>query len=225
MLCQCKSAGQGQGIPGHYRSQRSKSTLLKLFWDWLPPIQRYTDIQEEPEKSSRDYGLCPPIHQLSPGFSHKCGKTVLMGRLSGKIPMFPKYTKEDIDITHTLMEKLEIYHLRNRQISQLSGGQFQRALNARARPPGPGYSSWTSLPPAWIPGKIPYILYIGGTKPGHDHHHGYHDMGAISTHVESLACLTGGILSWRSELSEDLINAIHGCPVDIIAHGTIPIES
>lgn len=55
----------------------------------------------------------------------------LMGRLPHK-NVFERYSKRDKEIALESLEKLEIAHLQNRQISQLSGGQQQRVFIARA---------------------------------------------------------------------------------------------
>ena len=132
-------------------------------------------------------GYVPQFTSFHRDFPISVEETVLMGRLSGKIPMFHKYTKEDIDITHTLMEKLEIYHLRNRQIGQLSGGQFQRALIARPYHQAqdtPGRRAYCQPDNE----AKSYIYLYCGTKPGHDHH-GYPRQGSHIHPCGILACL------------------------------------
>lgn len=202
-----------------------KSTLLKAILGLVTPYSG--DIRifgKSPKKAHGIMGYVPQFTSFHRDFPISVEETVLMGRLSGKIPMFHKYTKEDIDITHTLMEKLEIYHLRNRQIGQLSGGQFQRALIARALTTRPRILLLDE-PTASLDTEAKSHIYSILVELNQDMTiiMVTHDMGAISTHVESLACLNRELFyHGRSELSEDLINAIHGCPVDIIAHGTIP---
>jgi manganese/zinc/iron transport system ATP- binding protein len=58
-------------------------------------------------------------------------EVVLMGRYV-HLGLLKRPSKQDKEITINALKKLNIYHLRNRQISELSGGQQQRVLIARA---------------------------------------------------------------------------------------------
>jgi len=58
-------------------------------------------------------------------------EVVLMGRYV-HIGLLKRPSKEDKEITINALKKLNLYYLRNRQISELSGGQQQRVLIARA---------------------------------------------------------------------------------------------
>jgi zinc transport system ATP-binding protein len=47
-----------------------------------------------------------------------------------------------------------------------------------------------------------------------------HDIGAISRHVRSVACLNRRLYAHPSrELTPELLEATYGCPIDLIAHG------
>jgi len=58
-------------------------------------------------------------------------EVVLMGRYV-HIGLLKRPSKEDKEIAINALKKLNLYYLRNRQISELSGGQQQRVLIARA---------------------------------------------------------------------------------------------
>ncbi len=58
-------------------------------------------------------------------------EVVLMGRYV-HLGLLKRPSKEDKEIAINALKKLNLYHLRNRQISELSGGQQQRVLIARA---------------------------------------------------------------------------------------------
>ncbi|NLJ67091.1 MAG: ABC transporter ATP-binding protein [Clostridiales bacterium] len=202
-----------------------KSTLLKAILGLVTPYSGDIRILgRSPKRAHGIMGYVPQFTSFHRDFPISVEETVLMGRLSGRIPFFHKYSREDMDITHSLMEKLEIYHLRNRQIGQLSGGQFQRALIARALTTKPRILMLDE-PTASLDTEAKSHIYSILEELNQDMTiiMVTHDMGAISTHVESLACLNRELFyHGHSELSEDVINSIHGCPVDIIAHGTIP---
>jgi zinc transport system ATP-binding protein len=47
-----------------------------------------------------------------------------------------------------------------------------------------------------------------------------HDLLAVSSYVKSLACIGGELVyHGEAELTEDIVQRIYNCPVDLIAHG------
>lgn len=58
-------------------------------------------------------------------------EAVLIGRYV-HLGLLKRPSRQDKEITIDALKKLNLYHLRNRQISELSGGQQQRVLIARA---------------------------------------------------------------------------------------------
>ena len=176
-----------------------KSTLLKAILGLVTPYSGDIRILgRSPKRAHGIMGYVPQFTSFHRDFPISVEETVLMGRLSGRIPFFHKYSREDMDITHSLMEKLEIYHLRNRQIGQLSGGAVPEGTNRQSpdHQAQDTHAGRAYCQPGYR-GKIPYILYIGGTKPGHDHHHGYprHGSHIYSCGVPGLS-QQGIILSW-----------------------------
>lgn len=58
-------------------------------------------------------------------------ETILMGRYAHSSPYLP-YTKEDKEIALSVLEELDLLHLKERSTAQLSGGEFQKVLLARS---------------------------------------------------------------------------------------------
>lgn len=58
-------------------------------------------------------------------------QVVLMGRIP-YLDTFEQYSKSDYDLTKKAMEKTNIYHLKDRNINTLSGGELQKVFIARA---------------------------------------------------------------------------------------------
>ena len=47
-----------------------------------------------------------------------------------------------------------------------------------------------------------------------------HDLLAVSSHVHMLACLNSHLIyHGEPQLTENIVNSLYGCPVDLIAHG------
>lgn len=74
----------------------------------------------------------PQFASFDQSFPITVDEVVLSGLMAGKSLFFKKYSKQDQDRRKELMERLGIYDLRDKQIGQLSGGQLQKVLVARA---------------------------------------------------------------------------------------------
>ncbi len=116
-----------------------KSTLLKVILGLLRPARgsvrlKGTDIRRIEAKSvARQIAYVPQTHKGA--FSYKVIDVVLMGRLPHK-PFFFSYTNKDRDIAFEKMERLSIAHLAERPYTELSGGERQLTLIARAMAQG-----------------------------------------------------------------------------------------
>jgi zinc transport system ATP-binding protein len=50
-----------------------------------------------------------------------------------------------------------------------------------------------------------------------------HDIGVMSVYVDKIACLNVQLYYHGSkEISQDILEATYKCPVQMIAHGTVP---
>lgn len=104
-----------------------KSTLLKVLLKLIKPTTGTISI-----KGSEPIGYVPQFAYFDRSFPINVLDVILMGKLSKKIRWFKKYSTEDIKHAEKIMEKLGILEFKNRQIKQLSGGQLQKVLIARA---------------------------------------------------------------------------------------------
>ena len=146
---------------------------------------------------------------------------VLMGNLKNKAKIFHKFSQDDILKTEDVLEKINIYHLRDRHIAKLSGGQIQKSLIARAIVSKPDVlildEPTASLDPdskkeiyeiLWELNKNTTIILVS------------HDMGVISSYVKNVACLNQKLFYHGDSSSVgNGIQMAYGCPVEIIAHG------
>mgnify|MGYP000998803449 CR=1 FL=1 len=199
-----------------------KTTLLRSI---LGLIRSYTGniriYGRSPDKAHGLLGYVPQLAKFNRNFPISVMEVVLMGRLSGRIPVFHRYTAEDRSIAESIMNDLGIYELRNRQIGQLSGGQLQRVLIARAlavQPkillldePTASLDAGSKSDIYDILKKLNETITIILVS---------HDMAAISSYIHTLACLNTKLYyHGEAKLNEAVLYQIYGCPVDLIAHG------
>lgn len=112
-----------------------KSTLLKAI-DSQIQIQQGSisllgrDIKEYSARElAKEVALVPQQSPVASGFSVQ--ETVLMGRFPYQ-GLLGLEGKKDLDVARQAMQSTKVEHLRNRKLNQLSGGELQRVLLARA---------------------------------------------------------------------------------------------
>ena len=108
-----------------------KTTLLKLLLGLLHPDAGDVRIfGDKPEKSRFRIGYMPQHVFLDLKFPVTVLDVVLLGRLGKRIG--GRYTKKDRDMAERALDEVRLSHLSDTLFSEISGGQRQRALIARA---------------------------------------------------------------------------------------------
>lgn len=197
-----------------------KTVLLKVILGLLKPDQGSVRLfGEPPSKSRQQVGYVPQFARFDPDYPIRVLDSVLMGRLVGWRP-FRRYRKQDYRIARECLERVELQGLEDRQVSKLSGGQMQRVLLARALAVKPRFlildEPTASLDPQV--GRSIYqlleelskecaILLVS------------HDIGVISRHVKTIACLNKRLFYHHSkEISQEGFEESYACPVDLLVH-------
>jgi len=112
-----------------------KTTLLKcmlgfLKWQSGESYLNGKDLEEIPERELwKQIAYVPQAKNSS--FSFSVFDMVLIGR-NPHIPIYQQPGKKDIEITKQALETVGIYHMKDRLCGQLSGGELQLVLIARA---------------------------------------------------------------------------------------------
>lgn len=193
-----------------------KTTLIKVL---LGLIQ--ADSGDVIPKKNLNIKYVPQFSNFEKTFPIKVIDVVLSGLENGKIKAFRKYSKEEIILGESLLEKLEILDLKNRQIGGLSGGQMQKVLLLR------GIISKPDLilldePTASIDTKSKNTIYKYLKELNQDMAIFLvtHDMAVISSYVKTVGCLNINFHYHNNkELDKDSLEKTFGCPIDLIAHG------
>jgi len=196
-----------------------KTTLLKLVLGLLEPDTGTIRVfGRSPREARGMVGYVPQYARFDRSFPIRVRKAVAMGTLGrggGGADGDPE------EAVRRALERVELEGVADRQIGQLSGGQLQRVLIARALVSNPrlllldeptssvdtriGRSVHELLEE--LSAEITIVLVS-------------HDIGVISRHVGTIACLNVEMHYHRSrELTPDMMEAAYGCPVDLLAHG------
>jgi len=166
-------------------------------------------------------GYVPQFADINRSFPISLIEVVLTGCLKPGFFPFHKFSPGDKDLAYSMLECVGIAKLADRQISKLSGGEFQKMLIARALAANPQlllldeptasvdaasreqiYSLLSELNK-----RLTVILVT-------------HDLLAVSSHVKRLACLNKHLYyHGEPELNNNVLHSLYGCPVDLIAHG------
>ncbi|MFP4461360.1 MAG: metal ABC transporter ATP-binding protein [Thermotogota bacterium] len=201
-----------------------KTTLLKVISGLIKPDSGCLKIFDEEVEVAREkgwIGYVPQAAQFDRLFPVNVEEVVLMGTLRKQLMPFKRYSKTDIDKANEVLKQLGLLELKKRQIGQLSGGQLQKVLLGRGLIKDPKILLLDE-PTASIDTKTKNHIYqiLNDLTPKMTILIVTHDMGVISSYIDTIACLNKKIHYHGSEkLTQGVIDKTFGCPVDLIAHG------
>ena len=125
------AAGEFVGLIGPNGS--GKTTLLRVISGVLPARQGEVRLGERklPEMSRRDVAkrVAHLLQDRALGLTFSVGELVLMGR-SPHLPRFGRETAHDLAIARRAMELAGVSHIADRLVTEISGGERQRAFLA-----------------------------------------------------------------------------------------------
>ncbi len=218
-VCLDVAPGEFLGIIGP--NGGGKTTLLKAILGLVPVSSGKISIFGDGKSPPSDIGYVPQFSVVDRSFPISVREVVMTAFLKGPLHPFLRYSEKDRKKADELLVKVGIKELSDRQISELSGGEFQRLLIARALATDPKIllldEPTASVDPSSRQrifdllaelNKTVTILLVT------------HDMMAISSQVRSIACLNRTLIYHGDpELTEETVNQMYGCPVELIAHG------
>ena len=201
-----------------------KTTLLKVILGLVKPSRGIARILDgEPHKGRNSIGYVPQHNLFDRDFPISVGEVVLMGRY-GSAGLMKRYNSGDVNVAESALRTVGMLNHKNRQIGNLSGGEQQRVLIARALASEPKLLLLDE-PVASVDSAMQTELYelLESLKNQMAIVMVSHDISAVSIYVDKIACLNRRLFYHGSkEISEETLEATYQCPVQMIAHGTVP---
>jgi zinc transport system ATP-binding protein len=200
-----------------------KTTLLKVILGLITPIRGKVQFFVEKNGQSKKYiGYMPQVSMFDKKFPITVKNVVISG-LTGSVGMFRGFSRSDRERAREVMEQMDVLHLQNRAIGELSGGQMQRVFLARALISSPRLLVLDE-PNTFVDktfeksfyeilkelNKEMAILLVS------------HDLGMISSYVKTIACVCRFLhYHETSKITQDVLDT-YNCPIDLITHGNLP---
>ena len=198
-----------------------KTTFLKLILGLITPTSGEIQILERSPGNARGLvGYVPQFSRFDADYPVSCLEVVLMGRLSRK-RWLGKYYREDREIAKSCLQSVKMEDFSRRQIGNLSGGQLQRVLIARALAQEPKILLLDE-PTASVDTPFGEELYQMLTELNRKMAIILvsHDIGVLAREVKTIGCLNQKLHYHHSrDVHADTLQQVYGCPVDLIAHG------
>lgn len=222
-------SGSFWGIIGPNGS--GKSTLVKTALGLLKPAQgtvRTFDRNPADLGSLRSrIGYVPQYAALDFTFPLQVIDVVAMG-LYGKIGLFRRVTRKHRLLAMDALARVQMQDFSERQISALSGGQRQRVLIARALVVNPSLlildEPTAALDHNSSEGLYDWISTLH-RESGMTIILVTHDIGVVSEHVDSIACLNRTLVAHGRPddvLHAPTIENMYGCGALLFGHGDVP---
>ncbi len=196
-----------------------KTTLLKLALGLLTPdAGRIRIFGRSPEKARGLLGYVPQQTEVDPAFPARALDVVLMGRVGRRTLGF--VSREDRRAARAALERVGLAERGETRFADLSGGQRQAALIARALA-GETRALLLDEPDAHIdPGARENLLRLLDGLPGEvTRVLVSHDMDFVASAVDKVICVHGDVhLHPTSALTPERLRAVFGDSLRLVRH-------
>ncbi|MEI7672337.1 MAG: metal ABC transporter ATP-binding protein [Syntrophales bacterium] len=194
-----------------------KTTLLKLILGILTPWSGTIRFHRE---TGGRLGYVPQSARFNRTFPISVFDMVLTGCIRGD-NYLSRHTREEAEKTGAILEKLALYKKRKDNITDLSGGQLQRVLIARALVSEP-VSLFLDEPTTAmdITSQTDLLDLLAELQERMSIMVITHDPTPYAKTYRHIACLNTRLYFHdRGELDSATLEKVYGCPVEILGHG------
>lgn len=195
-----------------------KTTLLKVLMGLMKPLNGTIEYAFD----RTEIGYLPQGNQLDEHFPITVQEVVASGlnKSTWIGPGIKKTARDQIDKT---LHRAGLEELRSRAIGELSGGELQRTLLARAIVSSPRLLVLDE-PDTHVDNRFEKELYhlLSELNNKMTILLVSHDIGTISPYIKSIACVNRDLHYHPSnEINEEQLK-VYNCPIEIITHGPVP---
>jgi len=198
-----------------------KTTLLKVILGLIKPVNGTIIFNEDLLKRNK-IGYLPQMSAGDNSFPITVMDVVLSGLMIHKSAL-ARITAEDRKKADTVIGELGLREIRKSPLNELSGGQLQRVFLGRAIIGSPALLLLDE-PDNFVDATFENDFY----QKLHDLNEQMtillvsHDVGTISSHVKSFACVNRKLHYHPSpEITNEQLSS-YDCPIQLISHGRIP---
>ncbi len=199
-----------------------KTTLVKAILGNIPHSGRVLYTPTLSERGHRLIGYLPQQSEFDRSFPVSVIEVVMSG-LQAEKGLLKRYTANDRKRAMELLEMAGVADIAERQISEISGGQMQRALLCRAVILEPKLLILDE-PTNFVDNQFENELYtlLKQLNERMAIVMVSHDIGTITSVVKSIVCVNRTVHRHNSNIitAEQLEN--YHCPIQIISHGHVP---
>lgn len=200
-----------------------KTTLFKVLLGLLNPHWGQVTIFGRTVQQGRRYiGYVPQIIHFDRSFPINVSDVVRMGRL-GRNRLFNRFNRKDDEQVEKALHQVNLLNLRDRPISELSGGQLQRVYIARALATEPRILLLDE-PTAGLDNESSTAIYelLRDINEYATILMISHDVGTISSHVKTIGCLNRKLYyHGENQVTGQMLAQTYGSPMDRIVHGQV----
>ncbi|MDF1574540.1 MAG: ATP-binding cassette domain-containing protein [Bacteroidales bacterium] len=195
-----------------------KTSLLKAILGLIKPVKGEVNLL----LNRSEIGYLPQGSQVDESFPITV-KEVIASGLEHGLKVRPGTARRRRDKVDQALETVGLEKLRSRAIGELSGGELQRTMLARAIISSPGLLVLDE-PDTHVDNQFETELYalLKELNKTMTIMLVSHDIGTISPYIKTIACVNRDLHYHPSnEISEEQLK-VYNCPIEIIAHGPVP---
>lgn len=195
-----------------------KTTLIKAILGLLKPQKGRVELSLD----KSEIGYLPQGSHVDESFPITVGEVVASGLEHGLRMELRKAKRKQAKVDEAL-DRVGITALKSRSMGELSGGEFQRTMLARAIISSPKLLVLDE-PDTHVDNQFETELYslLRELNSSLTILLVSHDIGIISPYIKTIACVNRDLHYHSSnEISEEQLK-VYNCPIEIITHGTVP---
>lgn len=199
-----------------------KTTLLKCILGLVEPNSGTINFSSQLENRGSDIGYLSQVNKFDAKFPIPVIDVVNSG-LTAQSNWLKLGSRKNLKKAFNILEELGIGDLANKPIGELSGGQMQKVFLGRALISEPKLLILDE-PDTYVDNQFEIELYekLKELNKRISILLVSHDVGTISSHVKSIACVSRKLHYHPSNKISPEQLASYNCPIQIITHGDVP---